>query len=89
LGAALALAEVILPKAYKRWVPSPTGIGLGFMLPFFYPLAMFLGAAFASAATATNKRWAERYLVPIAAGGIAGESIVGVLVQAVNNVFLH
>ena len=89
IGALLAVAETVAPKAYKRWVPSPTGLGLGFMLPFFYPLAMFLGAAFASITTATNRRAAERYLVPIAAGGIAGESIVGVLVQALNNVFLH
>jgi uncharacterized oligopeptide transporter (OPT) family protein len=85
IGGVLALAEVLVPRAHRRWVPSPTGLGLGFMLPFFYPLAMFLGAV----ATAANKRWSERYLVPIAAGGIAGESIVGVIVQAVNNVWLH
>jgi uncharacterized oligopeptide transporter (OPT) family protein len=89
IGGLLALAEVLVPKAHRRWIPSPTGLGLGFMLPFFYPLAMFVGAAAAAVATAANKRWAERYLVPIAAGGIAGESIVGVMVQALNNVFLH
>jgi len=87
-GALLALAEIVVPKAYKKWVPSPTGIGLGMVLPFFYPLAMFLGAVLGAVASKANKAWAERYVVAIAAGGIAGESIVGVLVQAINNFIL-
>ena len=59
------------------------------VLPFFVPLSMFLGALFGTVATAVNKAWAERYIVAIAAGGIAGESIIGVLVQALNNFVLH
>jgi OPT family oligopeptide transporter len=89
VGALLALAETYAPKRYKKWVPSATGIGLGLVLPFFYPLAMFLGAAFAEVATRVNKKWAERFLIAIAAGGIAGESIVGVIVQALNNFVLN
>jgi uncharacterized oligopeptide transporter (OPT) family protein len=87
-GVILGLAELLVPKRHKRWVPSPTGLGLGMVLPFFYPLAMFLGALFGEVAVAVNKTWAERYLVAIAAGGVAGESIVGVLVQAANNFVL-
>jgi uncharacterized oligopeptide transporter (OPT) family protein len=89
VGMILAVLEAFVPKKYKKWVPSPTGIGLGFTLPFFYPLAIFLGAVFAEVATYWNKSWAERYVVTIAAGGIAGESIVGVIVQALNNFVLH
>jgi OPT family oligopeptide transporter len=89
IGVALALAEILVPKKYRSWVPSPTGIGLGMVLPFFYPLAMFMGAVFGAVATKANKAWAERYIVAIAAGGIAGESIIGVLVQALNNFVLH
>lgn len=44
---------------------------------------------FGELATRANRAWAERYIVAIAAGGIAGESIVGVLVQALNNFVLH
>ena len=89
VGAALAVAEILVPKRYKKLVPSPTGLGLGMVLPFFYPLAMFLGALFATIATAWKKDWADKYLVAIAAGGIAGESIIGVIVQALNNFVLH
>lgn len=87
-GVVLATAELLAPRKWKKWVPSPTGIGLGLVLPFFYPLAMFLGALFGEIATRANKAWAERYLVAIAAGGIAGESILGVVVQALNNFVL-
>jgi OPT family oligopeptide transporter len=89
VGAALSLAELAAPKRYKSWVPSPTGLGLGMVLPFFYPLAMFVGAGLGALAQTLKKTWAERYLVAIAAGGIAGESIVGVVVQALNNFVLH
>ena len=89
IGAILALAEILAPRRLKAWIPSPTGLGLGLVLPFFYPLAMFLGAAFADVARAVNRAWAERYLVAVAAGGMAGESIVGVIVQALNNFVLH
>ena len=88
-GVVLALVETYAPKRWKKWTPSSTGIGLGLILPFFYPLSMFLGALIAHVATKSNKAWAERYIVPIAAGGIAGESIVGVIVAALNNFVLH
>ena len=89
IGVVLALAEAFAPKDYKRYVPSATGIGLGMVLPFFYPFAMFLGAVFAEITTMVNKKWAERFIIPIAAGGMAGESIVGVVVQALNNFVLN
>ena len=53
------------PKA-KRFLPSPTGVGLGFILPFYYPLAMFLGAVIARGRARASKERAERYMVPIA-----------------------
>ncbi|MBL8611609.1 MAG: OPT/YSL family transporter [Myxococcales bacterium] len=89
VGVILALAEGLAPKNVKKYLPSPTGLGLGMTLPFFFPLAMFLGALFALVANRVSKSWAERYIVPIAAGGIAGESIIGVVVQALNNFVLH
>ncbi|MDB4944435.1 MAG: Oligopeptide transporter, family [Labilithrix sp.] len=89
VGAVLGLLEMLVPKPYRKWVPSATGLGLGMVLPFFYPLAMFTGAVLAELAQAISASWSRRYLVAIAAGGIAGESIVGVIVQALNNFVLH
>lgn len=74
LGVVLTLLERALPK-YRRWLPSPSGIGLGFILPFYSPFAMFLGALIAEIGKRLNAERAERYTVPIASGIIAGESI--------------
>ncbi len=84
IGAVLMILEKMFPKK-NAWVPSATGIGLGFILPFYYPLAMFLGAFAAWLAFKKNKEKAEIYTVPLACGAIAGESISGVVVSGVNN----
>jgi uncharacterized oligopeptide transporter (OPT) family protein len=83
-GAAMVVAEKLLPQ-HKKWLPSATGIGLGFILPFNYPLSMFLGALGAWAWQRSSKEKADEFTVPIASGIIAGESIMGVIVAAVNN----
>jgi OPT family oligopeptide transporter len=87
VGAAFALFEALRP-AWKKWLPSPTGLGFGLMLPFSTPLSFFLGALAAEIATRLNRASAERYIVPIASGVIAGESILGVVVAALNTFVL-
>jgi OPT family oligopeptide transporter len=88
-GIVLGLAERYAPARLKRFVPSSTGIGIGFILPFYYPLAMFLGAVLATVAEKVNAKWAERFVVPISSGLIAGESIIGVIVAGLNNFVLN
>jgi uncharacterized oligopeptide transporter (OPT) family protein len=87
VGLGLSVLESLAPRA-RRFLPSPTGVGLGFILPFYYPLAMVLGATLAALAHWRSKASAERYTVPISSGLIAGESIVGVIVAIVNNFVL-
>lgn len=87
VGIILVLAERALPK-YKKYLPSATGVGLGFILPFYYCFAMFLGAVVALAIGKINKKH-EEMIIPVASGLIAGESIIGVIVQAINNFVLH
>jgi uncharacterized oligopeptide transporter (OPT) family protein len=87
IGAGLLLLERALPKG-KKYLPSPTGIGLGFILPFMYPLSMFAGALIATGWNRVNAKSAEDYVVPVSSGIIAGVSIVGVIVAAINNFVL-
>jgi OPT family oligopeptide transporter len=87
-GAVMAGLELLLPRR-KRWIPSPVGIGLGFMLPFFNPLSMFLGAVLAWLWSARRPEQAERYVVPVSSGIIAGESIVSVIIALLNNLVLR
>ena len=80
--------ERALPK-HRQWLPSATGIGLGLLLPFYQPLSMFLGAPSRGGdRVAQEGQRAAALVVPIASGLIAGESIVGVVVAALNNFVL-
>jgi OPT family oligopeptide transporter len=83
-GIALAALEHLAPARARRLLPSATGLGLGFMLPFYYPLAMFLGALLAYLVGRVRPAHAEHLVTPVAAGLMAGESIMGVLVAALN-----
>ena len=83
LGIILVLLETYLPKA-KQWLPSATGLGLGLILPFQYPFAMLVGAIIGWAWHTRNKQQSETYLIPVAAGLIAGISIMGVIVAVIN-----
>jgi uncharacterized oligopeptide transporter (OPT) family protein len=87
-GVLLALLEQAVPKDKKKWVPSATGIGLGIMLPAYQSLAMFLGGAAAAIASRKKGSPEAEMVVPVASGMIAGESIVGVVVAALNNFVL-
>jgi len=85
-GAVLVLLEKALPK-YKKYLPSPMGIGLGLILPFYNPLSMFIGALAAAVAEKRGGK-AKELIIPVASGLIAGESIIGVIVQGLNNFVL-
>ena len=80
LGVALALLERFAPKGVKHLIPSPSGLGISMVIPGSNSIAMFLGAL---AAWILRKRFpavADRYVVPVSSGFIAGESLMGVAV---------
>jgi uncharacterized oligopeptide transporter (OPT) family protein len=87
-GVLLTAVELALP-AYRKWLPSPIGVGLGFILPFFNPFSMLLGALLAWLWSRRSQQNAERYAVPVASGIIAGESIVSVIIALLNNLLLR
>jgi uncharacterized oligopeptide transporter (OPT) family protein len=77
-GIALVLAERWLPARARRFVPSPSGLGLAFVLPGTNCIAMFLGAFIAEILRRVRPALSERALLPVASGLIAGESLIGV-----------
>ncbi|MHC4823849.1 MAG: OPT family oligopeptide transporter [Planctomycetota bacterium] len=86
LGTAMLILEMLFPKQ-RGWLPSATGLGLGLILPFNYPLSMFLGAVIAAVWAKKSKESNEFYMIPIVSGLIAGISIFGVI-GAVMNTFV-
>ncbi|MDB4961127.1 MAG: oligopeptide transporter protein [Myxococcales bacterium] len=76
-GIGLAIVEKYAPKHIKAFVPSPFGIGLAMVVPFSNSLVMFMGAALAEVVRRKYPRF-DPYIVPIASGLIAGESLIGI-----------
>jgi putative OPT family oligopeptide transporter len=79
LGIVLTLLEKAFPK-HRNWIPSPTGLGIALVVPFFNSFSMFLGALIAWGFTKLKPEAAEKYIIPVSSGLIAGESILGILI---------
>ncbi|MFN7699656.1 MAG: OPT family oligopeptide transporter [Deltaproteobacteria bacterium] len=75
-GTALSLAESMAPKNLRPWVPSSMGLGLAFVVPFQNSFSFFLGAVIATLWQRFEPKSAERYIIPIASGVVAGESLL-------------
>ncbi len=88
LGAILTVIERVTPPNVRRYLPSATGLGLGLILPAYYAISMFAGAVIAAIWTRLDRERADEFIVPISSGLIAGISILGVVVAAVNNLVL-
>ncbi|ADO68524.1 OPT family oligopeptide transporter [Stigmatella aurantiaca] len=86
LGAAvLTLAEQFLPERARRWVPSPLGMGLACLLPASTSFGLFLGGLATEAVRRLKPSAVEGRVVPLAAGLIAGEGLVGVAIIGVQS----
>lgn len=80
LGVMLALADRHAPKRWLPYVPSASGLGIALVIPGSNAFAMFIGAALAELARRRRPELAERAVVPIASGLIAGESLMGIAI---------
>lgn len=78
VGSLLAVFGHRLPARQAVWLPSPVSFGLAFVIPAFNSISLFLGATLALIATRVAPQWARRFVLPIAAGLVAGESLAGV-----------
>ncbi len=82
VGALLGIVLTLLEqrKSWRAFVPSPTGIGIGMLIPISAVTTMFLGAIadwiWGKIAPASH----TRYSIPIASGCIAGEALVAVVI---------
>ena len=79
IGIILPLLELAFPK-HKKFIPSPTGLGLAFTINGFNTVSFFIGSVAAMALKRAKPKVAEQYTVPVASGLIAGESLMGVTI---------
>jgi uncharacterized oligopeptide transporter (OPT) family protein len=64
----------------RKWVPSPTGIGIGILVPGSAVCAMFAGAVTGELWRKVARQSYELRVTPLASGFIAGEAIIAVLI---------
>jgi uncharacterized oligopeptide transporter (OPT) family protein len=76
----------------RRFVPSPTGIGIGMLVPGSAVFTMFVGGQLGELWRMASRKSYELHVTPLASGFIAGEAIVAVLIPilvVVGLVHLH
>jgi len=72
LGIILVLLERWLPR-YKKFIPSPTGLGLSFTINGFNSVSFFIGSVIAVLLRKLKPEWDRKYRVAASSGVIAGE----------------
>jgi uncharacterized oligopeptide transporter (OPT) family protein len=77
-GVLITLLE--LRKDWRRFVPSPTGMGIAMLIPFNAVSGIFAGAMLDRIWARVAPRSQEQYSVPAASGLIAGEALVAVAI---------
>jgi uncharacterized oligopeptide transporter (OPT) family protein len=79
IGVLIPVLEKFLPKT-RKFLPSATGLGLAFVIGFADSMAFLIGALAAHFYAKRSPEDAERYVVPVSSGIIAGESIMGIII---------
>jgi putative OPT family oligopeptide transporter len=82
VGGAIGVLLTMLPRWFPRraaWVPSAAGVGLAWTFHWYYGLLFFIGALGGWLMARTRPATAEIYNFPVAAGVIAGGSLMGVV----------
>jgi putative OPT family oligopeptide transporter len=82
VGAVVGITLTILEQRWKK-LPSPTGLGIGMVVPGSVVFTMVLGGLFGWLWERSRKQSSDRLSVPLASGMIAGEAIVAVVLAIV------
>jgi uncharacterized oligopeptide transporter (OPT) family protein len=75
----MTLAETYGPKSVMKYVPSISGVGLGFVIAGSDSFAMLIGAVLAWIFERVNPKKAEDYTLTVGSGVMAGASISGIV----------
>jgi putative OPT family oligopeptide transporter len=77
LGVVLAVLETKAPEGVKRWLPSPSALGLAFTVAANQCMSIFIGGLLGIAVKRYFPQWHARFWIVLCAGVIAGEGLTG------------
>ncbi len=83
VGILLALLDHFAPKL-RQFTPSAMGLGLSWVVPFQNSFSFFIGALIASLWSKRSHRNATLFMIPVASGAIAGESLACAIIAMIN-----
>lgn len=81
-GGVIGIVLTLLHKIKKiaKWLPSPVAIGIAFIVPAFYSIAMWLGALLTWFYAKKSANKVDAYGASLASGLIAGEGLMMVVI---------
>ncbi len=77
-GLLMGVLEKTLPRQWITYFPSAASLGLAFIIPAWISISLFIGGVTSYALKHWFPRWHHRFMIVLAAGLIAGESLMGV-----------
>jgi uncharacterized oligopeptide transporter (OPT) family protein len=80
VAALLGILFTVLESRGSKWVPSPTGAGIGALVPAAVIIVMFFGSVVERLWHRADRSSNERFMVPVASGFIVGEALVAVVI---------
>ena len=78
LGIVVPVFRKFAPDTIKPYVPSTLAIGIAFIVPAYYSVAMFVGSMILVVWQRMNKKQAVALSFAVASGLVAGEGIAGI-----------
>lgn len=80
IAVVLGVLITLFEKRFKDYLPSPTGIGLGMLIPAIYVLPMVLGGIAQVIWKKTNEEAEKELATPLASGLIVGEAMLALFI---------
>jgi len=67
-------------KEWRTFIPSPTGLGIGMLVPASAVATMFAGAVMDFVARRRDPKGVDGWILPLASGLIAGEAVIAIVI---------
>lgn len=80
VAAVLGVLITVFEDKHKQYLPSPTGVALGMLIPAAAVLPMLLGGLVQFIWQKLSPKTEEAYNIPVASGLIVGEAMLGLLI---------
>jgi uncharacterized oligopeptide transporter (OPT) family protein len=76
IAVALGIVITLFESRYKSFLPSPTGVGIGMLVPGLAVMPMVFGGLCQWLWSRTNPESEDKFNLPLASGFIAGEALL-------------